>query len=204
MGSTPVARWQWLTTFAEQTLPTADADVRQLVTEVEVFALSAVESAGSAPQHYKPPRPADLPQLRAAAIELIRHVCAANGWRWFPRTSMQPGVWIGGGKEPGELTISTAMRTESAVDMFRAAMLALLLNLRDRLRLCRADDCRRPFVAARSHQRFCSTRCQNRAGLARYVDRRGGKEGFAKRRSDLYYARKEATLGKVKRRPRKG
>jgi hypothetical protein len=176
--------------------------VKSRVAEVEVFSLGAVESAGPALQEYKAPTAADLHVVQQFAADVLGLLRGGGGLRWSPPVSVKFGIWASRTKTPGELTISTMMQTDTAPDFFRAAVTELLQRLRGQLRLCLRAECSRPFVFNRSHQRFCSPKCQSKAGFARYVESQGGKKDFAEKRSEAYYARKEKMLGKLRRQRR--
>ena len=198
IGSTPRARWKWLTAFAGAPLPRlGTVDARRRAAEVEAFSLGAVESAGTALQSYSVPSGEDLIAIQRTATEVIAHLKSARARPLqFPPAQVRYAIHTVPGPVPGELTVVTMMETDNAVDFFRVAVADLLNRLRGILRLCRNAACGRPFVFSRSHQRFCSPQCQSRDGLQRFIARQGGKAGFAEKRSEAYYARKERALGK--------
>src|SRR5262245_32176088 len=184
VGSTPPERWTWLTNVAERPVPhTGTAEARQLALEVELFSGGAIE-AGAALQFHAKPGSEDLADIHALATKLVDHVRTGHGWCPFAFTGrVEPSVWIAPTQTPGELTIVTMITTPRAVDFFLTAVLDLLPRLRGKIRRCLAPQCGRLFVFRRSHQRYCSTPCQSRAGTARFIEREGGKQAFAMKRS---------------------
>ena len=199
VGSTIDARWEWFVGLCERDLSELTAaESAAFAAEVDVFSLIVVEDA-KGPVRHEPPAPTDLPAIQRVAREILRHLRRGNeipGWLYFKNARTWPALWVSRGREPGEMIVSSMVHSEAAVDMFTAAAISTLVRLNRKLRLCLDAQCGKPFVAKRSNQRYCSTRCQSRTGFANWVERaKGGREKFAATRSREYFDRRAAKLG---------
>jgi hypothetical protein len=110
-----------------------------------------------------PPSKKQAQQLQARVRQAMDAVLNLGRGIAFPLPQIE--VWVGRGHKPARGMLGLSGKV---LETFTLKLCQLLAHFALRLRYCKATDCSRLFLAKHGKRVYCSTKCQNRAGVQKF------------------------------------
>lgn len=182
VGLTGPDRLRWAVTFARCPLENlSPGEQLDLLLELRDFLFYPVlpwQRKGGPPKHRQSLPPlrtiteADALEIHNAGVELITTLMTVG---WIAVDVSQSVGLYRVERQPGQCAIVSEAMTDNLATVFVHRLLPLLETHGDLLKICPDATCRKPFVASRRNQDYCSVQCASRQATRQYRARQRGQ-----------------------------